>query len=86
MIIKTDDFIDELCREFPDLSRKSIESICLKGMKGINRVMRENLEIFIKASKSDHVKFFVPYSPEKHEQFDTRNYYRKLKRNKNNGR
>jgi len=82
MILKTADFIDDMCEEFPDISRKSIESICDKGMKGVHRVMRDGMELFIKGVEHEEVKFFVPYTPERHEQLDTRNYYKKLKRKK----
>ena len=81
MIIRTADFIDELCEEFPDINRKSIEKICDKGMKGIHRVMRNGMELYIRDKDRTDIKFFIPFTPERQEKMDTRNYYRKLRYN-----
>lgn len=82
-MIKTyEDYIDIIHSKFPDVARSSIDRICRKGLRAINKIMRGNLELILYLPDMEEMKFYIPMTPEKQDKLDTHNYYRKIKRRK----
>lgn len=63
-MIRIEDFLDELCEEFPEIERDSINKICKKGLFGIRRVLKRREELIIQGEDRKEVKFFFPMAPE----------------------
>lgn len=77
----------ELYEEYPDITPKSLDKICKKGLSGINSTMRRGFELFIKCrvdGKLDEMKFFTPNPPEIQSEISRINFYKLLKSRKDN--
>ncbi len=73
----TDDVIQELYDEFPELEHKAIDKICRDGLIGMLKIMRNKEEIIIKPSTNEKIKFFYPCSPEKNSELTLNNIRRR---------
>jgi len=80
MIYSHTDFIEELSKLHPDVKETSLEIIIRKGLKGINRIMRENGELVINGmtdGTQDWIKFLIPMSPEEQSKHSYARYLKK---------
>lgn len=77
MIIRLDDVLEEMYDKYPELKPSSIEKICSKGIKSINRIMRDGDELTVRGRVTDdEVKFFIPMKPEDHDEWAKRRYFK----------
>jgi hypothetical protein len=80
------DVIQELCDEFPEIERSSIEKICKTGLSGINKLMRLREELRIDLDEKEWIKFYIPASQEAQARITKENVgRRRLKATKQNG-
>ena len=87
MIIKQKDIMEELYKEYPDITPESLNKICKKGLSGINSTMRRGFELFIKCrvdGKLDEMKFFIPNTPEVQREISRINFYKLSKSKETN--
>lgn len=83
MITTYEDYVDRMLELYPDVERKSMESILKRGLQGLLRVMKAGEELLINGYTNDEgntdewLKFFIPLPPEVQKEKSIRNYYKK---------
>ncbi len=63
-MFKMSDVIQEVCDEFPEIEKSSIEKICKAGLTGINKFMRSREELLVCLDHRQEIKFYIPASQE----------------------
>ena len=80
------DVIQEVCNEFPEIEKSSIEKICKTGLSGVNKLMRQREELRIGLDDMEWIKFYIPASQEAQARITKENVgRRRLKATKQNG-
>jgi len=80
MIIVLDDILDEVKKEYPEFTRKSIEQIGKRGFSRINMELKNGNEVLLKGHKREEIKLYKPKDPEIQIQDARRKYYVKKKK------
>lgn len=81
MIVKQEDFMEQIYAKYPHFTEASLDNICKKGMSKLNSFMKSGNEVIIKTEhKGEEIKFFIPMTPEDQQIHSTRQYYKKLRR------
>lgn len=75
MIIQLENILEEVYEKYPLIKESSIDNICKKGLKGINRVMRNGDELFLHGSNGEELKFFIPLTIEDQAELMTHRYH-----------
>lgn len=63
MLFSTEDLLEEMYDEFPDVDRKCIDKICRKGMFSLKKLLTSGREL-IADGFGPELKFFIPTTPE----------------------
>jgi len=82
MIITLEDILDDLEKDYPEITRESLKKICKKGLANVNSLLRNGDEIIMDGPKREEMKFYIPLSPEKQIAKMRKKYYTKKNRNK----
>lgn len=59
-----DDILDELCEEYPQVTRGSITKICKTGLSSIKKYLTHYYNVELKLSSKEIVIFFKPQKAE----------------------
>ena len=64
MIVTLEDILDELEKEYPEITRESLKKICKKGLTYVNNYLKSGEEIMLYGAKKKIIKMYKPMSPD----------------------
>lgn len=64
-MIRMKDLMEEMCEEFPELTKDSIEKICRTGLMKTLSMTSHAEELFVNCRNNETVKFFFNCDPDR---------------------